>query len=102
MTGRFARHSPTSSADTELDGALLRNFDAFIEARTALARDVRELLLEPLIVLNTSKTTFVMTEQYLAAYKALTEGLQQAYEAIAQIAPEGVEILCSQVLALGA
>lgn len=87
-------------ADTELDGALLRNFDAFIEARTVLARDVRELLLEPLIALNTSKKTFATAESYLAAYKALTEGLKQAYEAIAQIAPEGVEVLCSQVLAL--
>lgn len=87
-------------ADTELDGALLRHFDAFIEARTMLARDVRELLLEPLIALNSSKKTFAIAESYIAAYKALTEGLKQAYEAIAQIAPEGVEVLCSQVLAL--
>src|SRR5690606_37724035 len=82
-------------ADTELDGALLRHFDAFIEARTVLARDVRELLLEPLIALNSSKKTFATAESYIAAYKALTEGLKQAYEAIAQIAPEGVEVLCS-------
>lgn len=87
-------------AEVQLDSALLRDFDSFVEARTILSRDVRELLLEPLIALNSTKATFSTAERYLSAYKALTEGLKQAYESIAQVAPEGVEVLCSQVLAL--
>jgi len=86
--------------EVQLERALLRDFDSFIEARTVLARDVRELLLEPLVALNSCKVTFAAAERYLASYKALTEGLKQSYESIAQGAPEGVEVLCSQVLAL--
>jgi hypothetical protein len=86
--------------DVELDPGLVGAFDDLVAARRILSRDAKELLLAPLVHLNRDKEYFATAERYLRAYEALTEGLKRSYEAIARVAPEGVEILCSQLLAL--
>jgi len=86
--------------DLELDAGLVRAYDEFTASRRKLAGDVKTLLLYPLVQINSSREYFAETERYLGAYKRLVEGLKQSYESIAQVAPEGVEVLCSQVLAL--
>jgi len=86
--------------DLDLDPGLVRAFDEMVESRRHLAGDVKQLLLYPLVQINSSRGYFAQAERFLATYKRLIEGLKQSYEAIAEIAPEGVEVLCSQVLAL--
>lgn len=86
--------------DLELDPGLVSAYDEFAASRRQLASDVRSLLLYPLVQINHSREYFAEAVRYLGAYKRLVEGLKQSYEAIAQVAPEGVEVLCSQVLAL--
>lgn len=86
--------------DVGLDPALVAAYDAMRESRRVLAAEIKPLLIDPCVQLNSSREFFAQAERYLAAYKALTEGLKRAYESIAEVAPEGVEVLCSQVLAL--
>ena len=86
--------------DLELDPGLLSAYDEISSSRRKLAADVRALLLHPLVQINSSREYFADAERYLGAYKRFVEGLKQSYEAIAEVAPEGVEVLCSQVLAL--
>lgn len=87
-------------SDVGLDPGLVTAYDEFVGARRRLSQDVNALLLYPLVQLNSSREYFAEATRYLDSYKTLIEGLKQAYEAIAQVAPEGVEVLCSQILAL--
>lgn len=86
--------------DVELDASLVAALDAMRESRRVLAAEVRALLIDPCVQVNASRDFFSHAARYLEAYKALSEGLKRAYEGIAEVAPEGVEVLCSQVLAL--
>lgn len=84
----------------DLGGDILQAYDEYAASRRTLAAEVDGLLLYPVVQINSTREYFAVAERYLDAYKRLIEGLKQAYEAIAQIAPEGVELLCSQILAL--
>lgn len=79
---------------------LIAAWDEFAAARRTLASHLKALLIEPLAQLPSTPEYFATAERYLAAYGRLIEGLRSSYEAIAEEAPDGVEILCSRVLAL--
>jgi len=83
-----------------LDPLLVDAYNTLVDARGRLAQDVDALLLYPLVQINTSPDYFETAVRYLDAYKALVEGLKRGYEAIGAIAPEGVEVICSQIMAL--
>lgn len=83
-----------------IDEALVTAWDEFAGARRVLVEHLRPLLLEPLVQVRSTPTYVGAAERYLDAYGRLLEGLRQSYEAIAAAAPDGVEMLCSQVLAL--
>lgn len=86
--------------DRELGVDLVQAFDSMVACRRELAKHVRELLLYPLVQINSTREYASTGEEYLSAYKRLIEGLKRSYESIAEIAPEGIEVLCSQLLAL--
>src|SRR5712675_220552 len=82
------------------DPGLVPAFDDIRTARAALSTHVKALLLEPLVYLNSSNERFALAERYIDSYRTLIEGLKRGYEIIAVGAPEGVELLCSRILAL--
>jgi hypothetical protein len=88
------------AGEVELEADLVSLYDQLRESRTRLVGSVKKLLLEPIVALAGSKGTFDEAERYLAAYRQLVEGIKRGYQEIASLAPEGIEILCSQVLAL--
>jgi len=87
-------------ASVGIDPGILVAWDGFVAARRALAKHLRVLQIEPLLQIGSTKEYFATADGYLAAYGRLLEGLRQSYEAIAKEAPDGVEMLCSQILAL--
>lgn len=87
-------------AAIQADNSLLTSFDEFVACRVKLAPKVQALLLEPAVQINRTPEVYQTAIRYLDAYTSLISGIKQAYESISALAPEGVELLCSQILAL--
>lgn len=87
-------------ADGQLEESVLGSFDELVNTRTMLTKYLRGIVLQPLVQLNARQEILSAAQRYLAAYEALTEGLKRSYEVIADVAPDGVQILVSRVLAL--
>jgi hypothetical protein len=86
--------------DGHLEFPILESFDEFVGMRSQLVPHLRGLVLQPLVQLNARADLLERAQRYLTAYESLTEGLKRSYEAIADVAPDGVQILVSRVLAL--
>jgi hypothetical protein len=79
---------------------LLTLWEAFVQNRALLAKDVSAIAVSPLLAVASDRKLLTAAQEYLKDYEALLSILRDNYEVLSQKSPKGVRTLSSQILTM--